>query len=109
MPVIGHADLLEDTARVQSAFDSTLKRLPLGHAARLRLMVVPVYVSQINSYTQNKCRIFICPRDQFGVLLPTKCVERILLHELAHVMATSSQHHDTRFQMCLKYLAGYDR
>lgn len=84
-----------DDAHLQRNFALLTARMCPSQRRRLR--AVHVYPSQSCTYTIEKRRVFVCPRDSAGQLLPDCAVQHVLLHELAHALNQKSQGHDDWF------------
>lgn len=72
--------------------------------AQERLRDVHVYPSQRCTYTVDKRRVFVCPRDAFGAMLSDCALQHVIMHEFAHVLNHQSIGHGVAFERTMKEL-----
>lgn len=86
-----------DDAYLQRNLSDLISRL-CPEAQRM-LVNIHVYPSKQCTYTVDKRRIFVCPRNEStGALLSDCALQHVILHELAHVLNRHSIGHDAAFQ-----------
>lgn len=71
-------------------------------AAADAILSTPFFLDPSCSYTVDKKKIYIKVVDKStGIMYPTCVLEQVILHELSHVLATTSRGHDSEFERML--------
>lgn len=91
-----------DDTHIQRNVTQLMKRL--CPEAQQRLKHLHVYPSLQCTYTLDKRRVFVCPRDPSGALLSDCALQYVIMHELAHVLNQHSVGHDRIFDQTLQSL-----
>ena len=105
MPLVFDKDS-SDTQSIKVAIEQLIRSQPELEAV---IATIPIYVSRRCSYTMDMRRIYLCARKIDGHPLAICELQRILLHEIAHVLMSSPNSdnmHTEHFWKCYHSLLG---